>query len=54
MRQKKSNLIYYVIGIVVLAGVLFVASQEVPVKVEQVDVCMGRTSQPRRNKISPE
>ena len=35
MRQKKSNLIYYVIGIVVLAGVLF-ASQEVPVKVEQV------------------
>ena len=37
MRQKKSNLIYYVIGIVVLAGVLFVASQEVPVKVEQVE-----------------
>jgi len=36
MRQKKSNLIYYVIGIVVLAGGLFVASQEVPVKVEQV------------------
>lgn len=33
MRQKKSNLIYYVIGIVVLAGVLFV----VPVKVEQVE-----------------
>ena len=33
MRQKKSNLIYYVIGI----GVLFVASQEVPVKVEQVE-----------------
>ena len=33
MRQKKSNLIYYVIGIVVL----FVASQEVPVKVEQVE-----------------
>ena len=37
MRQKKSNLIYYVIGIVVLAGVLFVDSQEVPVKVEQVE-----------------
>ena len=37
MRQKKSNLIYYAIGIVVLAGVLFVASQEVPVKVEQVE-----------------
>lgn len=37
MRQKKSNLIYYVIGIVVLAGVLIVASQEVPVKVEQVE-----------------
>lgn len=37
MRQKKSNLIYYVIGIVVLAGVLFVVSQEVPVKVEQVE-----------------
>ena len=37
MRQKKSNLIYYVIGIVVLAGVLFVASQEVPGKVEQVE-----------------
>ena len=37
MRQKKSNLIYYVIGIVVLAGVLFVASPEVPAKGEQVE-----------------
>ena len=37
MRQKKSILIYYVIGIVVLAGVLFVDSQEVPVMVEQVE-----------------
>lgn len=37
MRQKKSNFIYYVIGIALIAAVLFVASQEVPVKVEQVE-----------------
>ena len=43
MRQKKSNLIYYVIGIALLAGVLFVASQEVPVEIEEVQQPLENT-----------
>lgn len=43
MRQKKSNLIYYVAGIVVIAAVLFVATREVPVKVEQVEQPLENT-----------
>jgi len=37
MRQKKSNLIYYVIGAVILAAVVFVVMHEVPMQVEHVE-----------------
>lgn len=37
MRQKKSNAIFYVLGAVVLAGILFVVSREVSVKTEHVE-----------------
>ncbi len=37
MRQKKSNLMYYVIGAVILATVVFVVMHEVPMKVEHVE-----------------
>lgn len=43
MRQKKSNLIYYIVGIVVVVAVLFVATREVPVKVEQVQQPLENT-----------
>ncbi len=43
MRQKKSNFIYYVIGAVLIAAVLFVATREVPVKVEQVQQTLENT-----------
>ncbi len=37
MRQKKSNLMYYVIGAVILAAVVFVVMHEVPMQVEHVE-----------------
>ncbi len=43
MRQKKSNLIYYVIFAVVIAAVLFVAIHDVPVRVEQVQQPLENT-----------
>lgn len=43
MRQKKSNAIFYVLGAVVLLGVLFIASREVPVSVEQVEQPLENT-----------
>ena len=37
MRQKKSNAIFYILGAVILVGVLFVLSREVSVKTETVE-----------------
>lgn len=37
MRQKKSNLIYYVLGAVLIAAVVFVVMHEVPMQVEHVE-----------------
>ena len=37
MRQKKSNLIYYIIAALVLALVGFVMFTEIPVEVEHVE-----------------
>ena len=37
MRQKKSNLIYYIIAAVVIALVGFVTLTEIPANVEQVE-----------------
>ncbi len=43
MRQKKSNFIYYVVTAALIAIVLFVATREVPVKVEQVEQSLENT-----------
>ena len=37
MRQKKSNLAWYIIGLAVLAAVVFVVMHEVPREVEHVE-----------------
>ena len=37
MRQKKSKFIYYVLGIAILAGLIFAAMLEFPVKIEHVE-----------------
>lgn len=37
MRQKKSNLMYYVIAAVVLAAIVFVVIHDVPMKIEHVE-----------------
>lgn len=37
MRQKKSNLIYYIIAAIVIALIGFVAFTEIPVKTTQVE-----------------
>lgn len=37
MRQKKSNLIYYILAVVILALVGFVTFTEIPVEVEHVE-----------------
>ncbi len=37
MRQKKSKAIFYILGLIVVLAVLFVISQEVPVKIEHVE-----------------
>lgn len=36
MRQKKSKLIYYVILAFILAGLFFIATQQVPLRTEHV------------------
>lgn len=43
MRQKKSKVIFYILGAVILLGVLFVASRQVPVKVEHVEQPLENT-----------
>ncbi len=37
MRQKKSNFMYYVIGLILVAAVAFVVMHEVPMTVEHVE-----------------
>ena len=37
MRQKKSNMMYYVIAVVVIIAVAFVVMHEVPMQVEHVE-----------------
>ena len=37
MRQKKSNLLYYVIGLVILAAAAFVVMHEVPMETQHVE-----------------
>ena len=37
MRQKKSNLIYYIAGVLILAAIGFVIVHEVPMQVEHVE-----------------
>ncbi len=37
MRQKKSNAVYYVIGALLLAAVVFVVVHEVPMEAEHVE-----------------
>lgn len=37
MRQKKSNLIYYILGAVLFAAVVFAVVHEVPMQVEHVE-----------------
>lgn len=37
MRQKKSKTIFYILGLIVVLAVLFVISQEIPVKVEHIE-----------------
>lgn len=37
MRQKKSNLIYYAIGVLIIAAVAFVVMHDVPMQIEHVE-----------------
>lgn len=37
MRQKKSKTLFYFLGLIVVLAVLFIISQEVPVKIEHVE-----------------
>lgn len=37
MRQKKSKTIFYILGLILAAAVVYVVMHEVPVKVEQVE-----------------
>jgi hypothetical protein len=37
MKQKKSKTIYYVFGIVLLAGLFYVATHQIPLKTEHVE-----------------
>ena len=43
MRQKKSNAIFYVFGVVLLVGILFVVSREVSIKTEHVEQPLENT-----------
>ena len=37
MRQKKSNLIYYIVGAVILAAIGFITFTEIPVETVRVE-----------------
>jgi len=37
MRQKKSKFIYIIIAAVLLAGLFFIATQQIPLKTEHVE-----------------
>lgn len=37
MRQKKSKVIFYIAGALIVLAILFIASREVPVSIEQVE-----------------
>lgn len=37
MRQKKSNILYYIVAIVILALIGFVTFTEIPVEIEHVE-----------------
>ena len=37
MRQKKSKLIYYIIALIVFAGLFYVATHQIPLKTEHVE-----------------
>ncbi|MBQ8465439.1 MAG: hypothetical protein IJ545_05460 [Alphaproteobacteria bacterium] len=37
MKQKKSKIIYYVFGIVILVGLFYVATHQIPLKTEHVE-----------------
>lgn len=37
MRQKKSNLLYYVIGLLILATTVFVVIHEVPMESKKIE-----------------
>lgn len=43
MRQKKSNALFYILGAVVLAVLLFVFTLDVPVKQEHVEQPLENT-----------
>ncbi len=43
MRQKKSKAIFYVLGLIVVLAVLFVISQDVPMKAEHVEQPLENT-----------
>ncbi len=49
MRQKKSNFIYYVIAILILAATAFVVLHEVPMNAEKVEQEISTTIQPVGN-----
>lgn len=36
-QQKKSNLIYYILGLVIIGAIVFVVMHEVPMQVEHVE-----------------
>lgn len=37
MKQKKSKLIYYIIGFSIIAGIFYVATHEVAIKIEHIE-----------------
>ena len=37
MRQKKSKLIYYIVGMAIIAGIFYIATHEITVKTERVE-----------------
>lgn len=43
MRQKKSNAIFYILGVVILAGLFFALSRDVSVKTEVVEQPLENT-----------
>lgn len=43
MRQKKSKLIFYILGLIVFLAVAFVVTMEVPLKIEHVEQPLENT-----------